>query len=118
MDEGDQVLAPAHQVDLMHAQLLIEQRLLDLKDHVAAVIDLLGAIQQFRACGSIVLIMKIGPRAGALFHQYTMPILDQLCTGFRSCGDAVLTVHDFLWDADDHDEVPPCIYVEIVAMSV
>ena len=102
MDEGDDVLTGMHHVDLGATLLLVEQRLLDLQDHVSALVQV-GHIRNHLRTGSrIGVICEERAYAGALLYQHMSSVLDELRHSLRGSGHTALAVHDFLWDTDDH----------------
>ena len=68
VDEGDEVLAFVHHLNLVLAQLLVEERLFHLQDHVGLLVDFLGVVEQFGTGGCIVLVVIEGTVACGLFY--------------------------------------------------
>ena len=102
MDEGDEVLAFVHQVNLMLLQLLVEQRLFYLQNELCLGVEL-GCVGQHCCSGSSVLLVMIQCAVtGMILNQNGKAVLDKLPDGFGTACNAVLTVHDFFWNSDYH----------------
>ena len=102
MDEGDKDLALVHHVHLVLVQGLVHQGLLDLEDHLRAVVDLLRIVDDLRAGLDIILVVIEGAVAGVALYEHLKTILDKLSHRFGGGGYTSFVVHDFLGNTNDH----------------
>ena len=102
VDEGDQHLTLVHHVCLILLQLLIEERLLDLEDHVGLVEELLGIGHQLGTGSLVVLVVVEGGLSCTCLYEDLAAVSDELLYGLRSRCDATLTGHDLTRNAYNH----------------
>ena len=110
MDEGDDVLAFMHHVDLGAALLLVEQGLLHLQDHVRARIEVSYVRHHLCAGGRIGLVREERADTGAVLHQHMGAVLDELRHGLGGRSHTALAVHYLFGDTDDHLFFLPVIF--------
>ena len=102
VDEGDQHLPLVHHVCLILLQLLIEERLLDLEDHVGLVEELLGIGHQLGTGSLVVLVVVEGGLSCTCLYEDLAAVSDELLYGLRSRCDTTLTGHDLTRNAYNH----------------
>ena len=102
MDEGDENLALVHHVHFVLVQGLVHQGLLDLEDHLRAVVDLLRVVDDLRAGLDVILVVIEGAVAGVALYEHLKTILDKLTHRFGGGGYTSFVVHDFLGNTNDH----------------
>ena len=102
MDEGDEHLALVHHVHFVFAQGLVHQGLLDLEDHLRAVVDLLRVVDDLCAGLDVILVMIEGAVSGVALHEHLKTVLDKFPHRFRCGGYTRFVVHDFLGNTNDH----------------
>ena len=103
VDEGDQVLAFMHHIHFVEALCFVKQRLFYLQNDVGFRKDFRNVIHQGGARFCIQCIGEVGFYAGAFFKQDGRPVGHQFFHRLRGCGNAAFTMHNFLWNTDDHN---------------
>ena len=106
VDEGDEVLAFMHHVDLVLLRVFVEQRLFDLQDQFGPVIDFLRGLKDGRTCCGVGFVACKDAFACVVLHENGVAGSNVLLDGFRRCGDAVLVMHDLFRNSDIHSFPP------------